>query len=98
MRIEFEVAGIDVQFVSINKLDAVAQQGKLTAKCSFPLIQDLDTIDAYALLGGGKDDFFIYNADGTLAKYLPIAGAVDVNLGTDEGYQSLKDQIMEVVE
>ncbi len=97
MRIELEVMGHDVQFVSINKADAADHQEKLTDKCSFPLVQDLDGVDVWGLMGGGKDDFYIYDAGGNLVKYLPISGETDVNLSTEEGYASLKNAILEVL-
>lgn len=97
MRLELEIAGHDVQFVAINKSDAIPNQQKLVDKCSFPLLQDLKTIGVWDLMKGKKDDFYIYAKDGTLAKYLPISGETSVNLSTDEGYENLKQAILDVV-
>lgn len=96
MRIELEVAGVDVGFLSINKSDAVEQQPKLVEQCSFPLLQDLEEVGVWDLMAGHKDDFYIYDAAGELARYLPVSGGISMNLSTDQGYANLKQQILEV--
>ena len=91
---ELEVAGHAVNFVSINKADAADKQSKLIERCAFPLFQDLPEVDVWGLQDGGKDDFYIYAADGTLVHYLPFNGDVDVNLSTAEGYDNLWNAIL----
>lgn len=87
-----------MEFVGINKDDAAADAAYLTARCSFPLLQDLDTVGAWGLHGGHKDDFLIYRPDGTLADYLPTGGERSTNLSTPEGYANLKSAIVAVLE
>lgn len=84
--------------MGINKADAVADGVKLTTRSSFPMLQDLDTVGAWGLHGGHKDDFLIYRADGTLADYLPTGGERITNLSTPEGYANVKNAIIAVLD
>ncbi|MDP6945025.1 MAG: hypothetical protein QF464_12805, partial [Myxococcota bacterium] len=65
MRVELAVAGHEVNFVSINKHDGVATQEEMVKHCAFPQLQDTEELDIWGQMGGGKDDFYIYDADGT---------------------------------
>ncbi|MFT7623924.1 MAG: hypothetical protein ACI9WU_003110 [Myxococcota bacterium] len=94
MREELLEAGMDVDFVSINKHDAVSTQEKLIEKVTFALLQDQDNINVWELMDGVKDDFYVYNSDGTLSAFLPVAGDISVNLSTEEGYDNLKTAIL----
>jgi hypothetical protein len=94
MRIELKATGHNVQFVIINKGDAVEQQQKLTDRTSVPLLQDQEDIVVWDMMNGYKDDFYIYDTDGNLAVFLPISGEKSVILSTPEGYQNLKDAIL----
>lgn len=103
MRLEIEAAGHDVQFVAINKADAVDDQAKLTVRCSYPLLQDVEEVDVWGVHHQGhKDDFYIYDRDGKLVDYLPVNGDAEgkrpVNLSTPDGYKTLKTAIVDVVE
>ena len=94
MRNQLLAAGLEVNFVSINKDDAADKQHKLIERCAFPLLQDLPEVGVWDLQDGGKDDFYIYDADGTLVQYLPYGGDVDLNLNTAEGYDNLWNAIL----
>ena len=96
MRLEFELAGYDVQFVSINMIAAETTQDGLVSKAAFPLFQDTFDVGAWEIQNGKKDDFFIYAADGTLGAFLPHGGEVNSNLSTEEGYANLRDAIIGV--
>ncbi len=96
MRIELEAEGVPVQFIAINADNAESTQDKLVAKCSFPLLQDQPDIVVWDLMMGKKDDFYIYDANGNLADFLPVSGDISVNLSTEEGYDNLKDAILAV--
>ena len=100
MRLELMADGHDVQFVAINAASALADQDKLYERCSFPLIQDLDEINAWGVHHGGvKDDIYIYGSDGKLADYLPISDMMrTTDLSTAKGYDNLKSAIVAVVE
>jgi hypothetical protein len=45
------------------------------------------------MLGGQKDDFFIYRAGGRLSAYYSQFGSVNVNLSTPEGYANIRAAI-----
>jgi len=95
MRLELKKAGVDVYFLAVNKADAVDDQSALVARCSFPLFQDLDSVQSWQLhFGGQKDDIYVYDKNGKLFDYLPIAGPRSTNLSTPEGYQLLKDVVI----
>lgn len=91
-------AGHDVGFVVVNKVDAEETQQKLLDRASFPMLQDIADVGVWQLMAGSKDDFYVYDQDGKLAKYLPISGANgSVDLSSDEGYNNLKDSILELL-
>ena len=96
---ELKKDGHEVNFVAINKADAVDDQSKLTERCSFPLLQDGDDIQAWTLHHGGhKDDFYIYGKDGKLVDYLPIGGERETNLSSTEGYNNLTNAILDALD
>ena len=97
MRLELTFGGHDVQFLSINMIDAEDTQENLINKCSFPLFQDVASVDAWGLHGGNKDHFFVYDKKGVLKAFLPVSGDLDVTLSEDEGYKNLKDAILDVI-
>jgi hypothetical protein len=101
MRIELEVAGYQVQFVSINVSgeDGIVTQERLVDRCSFPLLQDNEALDIWNRMGGKKDDFYIFDAEGNLARYFPFGSpSLSLNLSTAEGYDTIKGAILEVVD
>lgn len=98
MRIELEAEGHPVTFAAVNKNDAVDDQPELVSRCSFPLFQDLVEVDAWDLHDGHKDDIYIYDREGVLARYLPQSDELSMVLSTPEGYANLKSAILSVVE
>ena len=88
-----EAEGFTAYFITINKGDAVPFQEKLTNKCAFPQLQDTEDEAIWDLMGVGKDDFYVYNAQGKLVHFFPFKGAVETNLSKDEGYANLKTAI-----
>lgn len=67
--------------------------GELVRRCTAPMFQDVEEIGAWAMHGGKKDDIAIYNADGTLNRYLDRDVELP-RLSTEEGYQALKQAIL----
>ncbi len=94
MRLELQKAGYDLQFITVNKADAVANQEALVDQCAFALLQDTDAVNAYARLGANKDDFLIFGRDGRLFDYLPSDGQRITNLSVHEGYNTLHAAIV----
>ena len=99
LRKELRREGIEVEFVSINTKSGAdtEDQAKILKEASFPFFQDTWDIDAWARHDGGKDDIYIYGADGLLRTYLPAKGSVETNLRTSTGYANLKEAILLVV-
>lgn len=95
MQKELKSEGSDVAFVAINSTDAVANQADLTSKCEFPLFQDVDSVNAWSLHGGGKDDIYVYGSDGKLAHYLKFGGPIDTNLAWPDAYAAVKKIVKE---
>ena len=101
MRIELEIAGYDVLFVSINVPDepGIETQERLVDRCSFPLLQDNPSLNIWERMGGGKDDFYVLDRDGNVARYFDYGvSSLPLNLSTADGYATIKDAIIEVVE
>ena len=94
---ELAAEGVEAAFVSINAFSGLNHQENLIAKCTFPLFQDTEEVDAWGLHDGKKDDIYIYDAAGKLAAFLPINGSIETNLSTDEGYANLKNAILSVL-
>ncbi len=94
MRLELEGDGHKVHFLTINATSATAYQQELLDKQPFSMFQDQLTVNVWTLLGGYKDDFFIYDKAGKLKVYLPVTGSVNTNLSTDTGYNNLKAYIL----
>ena len=96
LRKELRRDGVEVEFVSINvKTGADKEdQASILDKASFPFFQDTAEINAWELHDGGKDDIYIYGADGLLHLYLPAKGELNTNLRTESGYATLKSAIL----
>ena len=97
MRIELEAEGRPVHFVAINDATAQDDQAKLVERCSFPLLQDLPDVDAWGLMGGRKDDFFVFTAEGALSAYLPQSHEPRPVLSDEEGYATLKAAVLQAL-
>jgi hypothetical protein len=97
MRSDFEQNGYAIKIVAINNKFAVTSQGSLAIRCTFDCLQDTEADDVWGLMGGQKDDFFIYREGGALAPggYLRFGAGVDTNLSTQAGYQSLRSAIVQ---
>ena len=68
-------------------------------RCTYPLVQDIEEVNAWELHAGKKDDFYIYGTDGMLARFLPSGTEeFSTRLSTEEGYNNLKGAVIEVLE
>lgn len=95
MRIELAAQGKDVHFLIVNGHDAEKDQAAFVQRTAIPLFQDTITDDVWSNMGGKKDDMYIYDSQGSLAKFLAFSGEVDINLSTDTGYNNLKQAILQ---
>ncbi len=99
MRIELEVAGYAVHFVSINKDNAIDSQEEIVKRCAFPQLQDTVELGLWGRFDGHKDDFYILDAEGKLRTYLPFTGgAIKTVLSVEADYQAVKAAILDVLE
>lgn len=89
-----QALGKPVDFVTVNAVSGLEQQEDLIKRCSFSLFQDEEEVDVWGLMNGKKDDFYVYDSQGVLAHFLPIAGDINMNLSEDEGYNNLKSAIL----
>ena len=96
LKYELQNRAKGVHLVGINKNDAESTQSALADECSFPLLQDTEEVNAWALMDGQKDDFYIYDSEGKLAVHLPAHGDITTNLSTPTGYANLRDTLMYV--
>ena len=75
------------------------EDGEPIYRCTYPLVQDTEDVNAWELHAGKKDDFYIYGTDGRLARYLPSGTeSLSTRLASAEGYNNLKSAIVEVLE
>lgn len=94
---ELEAAGYSIHVVAINYAASAGYQDNLAQACTFDVLQDEESVDAFGLLGGLVDDFFIFREGGRLAPggYLPKA---ETNLTDPETYENVRSRIIEACE
>lgn len=86
--------GHDFHVMIINVKNEEALIGNLTGQCSFPVFQDVDSVNAWLMYYGVKDDIYVYTADHVLHSYLSPFGTTVTVLTSDVGKQNLKDAII----
>jgi thiol-disulfide isomerase/thioredoxin len=91
-------SGHDINFVIINKADAIRPeyQQNFVNLTDLPLLQDTEQINAWGQQGGVKDDMFIYDAAGTLRAYLAANGPVDTNMSGSAGRDNVRSAVLTV--
>ncbi|MBR56706.1 MAG: hypothetical protein CMH54_01475 [Myxococcales bacterium] len=94
MQEEFDAENIAVQIVAINQIPAASFVHMLTDVCDYPVFQDTNEVTAWDKLEGSKDDMFIYNTDSTLHLFLENGGEININMGSDAGYNNVKNAIL----
>jgi hypothetical protein len=95
MRNDLATEGYDIGVVAVNLQGQEATQSLLTARCSFDCVQDTAAANVWGLMGGKKDDFFIYRSGGGLGAggYLSAFGPISANLATREGYANVHNAV-----
>ncbi len=96
--VELEVAGHDVVFATINITTGLESQAEILKHCSFPQFQDTDELGLWELMGGGKDDFYVFDREGKLHTYFRYYGAISTNLSEQEGYDNVKNAMLAALE
>ncbi|MGB0648417.1 MAG: hypothetical protein ACPGQS_14630 [Bradymonadia bacterium] len=104
MHFELQSMNVDVNFVIVDRASTNAPVENLTDRCSFPIFQDEAEIDAWGLLGGGKDDFYFYDSAGVLRNFIPSTDDIvltsyeDPPMEPTSGYTNIKNAVIELVE
>lgn len=91
---DLESDRVRVNFVAVNIQSGEGDQHEFTSRCSFPLFQDTEEVNAFKLHRGRKDDYFIYNERGELTDYFPYLGDRKSDLTSSEGYENIKQAIL----
>lgn len=94
---ELRADGHEFTFAVINMAAQAERQSALLERASFPMFQGTPDVDGWALMGGGKDDFYFYDADGVLRAHYPAHGTVDTGLSRDEGYGNVRDAMLHLL-
>ncbi len=97
MKGELDAENIAVNFAIVNRADGASSVLNLSNRCTFPVFQDTDGVDAWGLHQGSKDDFFFYDADGVLQQFISARGELEINLATEEGYANIKNAVLALV-
>lgn len=91
---ELQGAEHEFNFVVVNLRTMADRASNLTDRGSFAMFQDTDDVNAWGLHGGGKDDFYFYDADGILRAYYPALGSVETTLSDELGYANVRDAML----
>ncbi len=89
MRKELAAKGIDANFVAINGHSATGDVENLTATTAFPVLQEVESEQAWGKMGGSKDDLYVYGSDGKLAIHLPNGGTYTTDLSDASGWKNV---------
>ena len=92
---ELSDEGYDISVVIVNKTGAESSAANLANTCEFPVLQDVSSVDAWALHEGGKDDFIIYDAEGNVSAFLEYGGGMNTSLGSSAGYSNVKNAVID---
>ena len=94
---EFKAEGRDVNIVIVNMAQQEERLSALTERTGLPIFQDTTEVNAWGNLGGHKDDFFYYGADGALVAYYSSHGAVETTLASDDGYGIARNTLLHLL-
>ena len=98
MKGELDDENVAVNFAIINRADGSNSVLNLSNRCTFPVFQDTDGVNAWGLHQGTKDDFYFYDADGVLQQFISARGELEINLATAEGYANIKNAVLALVQ
>ena len=102
LRLELSLAGHELNWVLINYAPTeLAVANYLERSSMFHILQDTIEINAWEALNGDKDDFYLYNEDGSLGAFLDDtaaqleSGTSWLYLSDPVGYENLRAAILE---
>jgi peroxiredoxin len=91
---EWLAEGLNVRIMSINSVDGRSSRHKLVEACAFPLLQDTAEAGAWEKLRGGRDDHYVFTANGVLDRYYDYAAGQRVDPLSDAGKAALRDALL----
>lgn len=102
MRLELEFAGHAVWFVALNSASNLGSAERLIERCGFPLMQDTEELNVWALQNGGVSDFYIYDVDGRLVRHYDQTDeraerGRSLTLSNEDDYNELKQAIIDAI-
>ncbi len=97
MQYELAAEGMTVEMVIINMVNERNPIEELTNRCSFPIFQDVEAVDAWGLHGGKKDDFYFYDTGGILRRFMTYGEDDNIVLSEAEGYANIKGALVDLV-
>lgn len=86
----FRAEDRDVNIVIVNQTGQEARLPSLLERTGLPIFQDVAAVNAWQNMDGAKDDFYFYDAEGTLVAYFSSHGVVDTTLATERGYENIR--------
>ncbi len=93
---ELVAEGMNVRFCAINEYYDL--NGQLLADlCSFPLFQDSESVNAWAMHGGTRDDIYVYSSGGVLVRYYELPAGIEGNPTSDTGREQLKSTLQQAL-
>ena len=69
--------------------EEVDEEGNVLHRCTFPLLQDTEEVDAHTAHDARKAEIYIYGSDGKLLEYYGASEDVKTAIGDEEGYQNM---------
>ena len=97
MEYELAAEGLAVQIIIVNMVNERNPIGELTNRCTFPIFQDVESVDAIGLHGGKKDDFYFYDGDGVLRRHMTYGEQDNIVLNEPEGYEHIKTALVALI-
>ncbi len=90
---ELNAENMNVRFCAINEyIDTNGQA--LVQVCSFPLFQDSESVNAWAMHGGTRDDIYVYSKGSELVEYYELPAGSEGNPASDTGREQLKSALL----
>jgi hypothetical protein len=65
------------------------EDGNPVHRCTFPLLQDTDEVDAWNAHDGRKSEIYIYGSNGVLKEYFATSEDVKASLSDPDGYAKI---------
>lgn len=100
MSLDLRLTDHRVNMVAVNQTGAEDTVDNFIERCSFPILQDVASVDAWGAHDAKKDDIAIYGPDGVLVEFIRVSELpADIRtLASDAGYDWMRERIVAAVE